>query len=60
LQIKDSIVIGATIDTQLKDQSMSGNDKDNNYEQSATDTSNSGSESDDNVVNGTPDRCHVS
>ncbi|XP_015364951.1 PREDICTED: uncharacterized protein LOC107162514 isoform X2 [Diuraphis noxia] len=39
---------------------MSGKNEDNNYEKKATDTSNSDSESDNDVVNGTPDRCHVS
>jgi len=59
-QVKDSTVVVATIDFQPKDQSMSGKDKDNNYEQNPTYTINSDSESDNDVVNGTPDRCHVS
>lgn len=58
-QVKDSTVVAA-VDFQLKDQSMSGKDKDNNYEQNATDASNIGNESDNDVVDGTPDRCQVS
>ncbi|MBO8666416.1 hypothetical protein INO76_15420, partial [Staphylococcus aureus] len=61
LTIKDSIVIGAAIDFQLKDQSMSWKDKYiNYYQQITTNTSNGGSKSDDNAVNGTPDRYHLS
>jgi len=59
-QIKDSTVIGTAVDFQPKDQSMSGKAKDRNHEKNATDTSNSGSESEEDIVNGTPDRCHVS
>jgi len=54
-QVKDSTV--AAVDFQGKDQSMSSKDNDKNYEQNTTDTSNSGSESDNDVVDGT---CQVS
>lgn len=58
LQIKTTD-ISVAVDFQRKGQSMSS-EEDNGYEQSATDTGSSGSEFEGDVVQGTPDRCHVS
>ncbi|XP_025190776.1 uncharacterized protein LOC112591234 [Melanaphis sacchari] len=58
LLIENSTDISGNTDLQYQDQSMDGDD--DSYEQSVIDTSNNSSESEDDVVNGTPDRCHVS
>jgi len=60
LHIKNSTVISGPVDFQRQDQSMNDNNDDNAYERSATDTSNSGIESEEDVVKGTPERCQVS
>ncbi|XP_060852473.1 uncharacterized protein LOC132930556 isoform X1 [Rhopalosiphum padi] len=57
LQIESSTFISSDLDFQHQDLNMNGDD---NYDQSATDTSNSDSESEDDVVQGTIDRCSVS
>ncbi|KAE9543007.1 hypothetical protein AGLY_002918 [Aphis glycines] len=58
LPYRSSTIISADVDFQYQDQNMNG---DNGIcVQNATDSSNSGSESEDDVVRGTPDRCHVS
>ncbi|XP_022179489.1 uncharacterized protein LOC111040071 isoform X1 [Myzus persicae] len=59
-QNTDSTVIGTAVDFQRIDQSMSGRAEDKRHEKNDIDTSNSAIEPDEDVVNGTPDRCHVS